>query len=231
MEKQSIFALRNVWNSMERSEKDKERMFPKVIDFLKRSFDRLPIPEEKRDIFNLPNMITMLRIGVIPVLFGLLFSPGPVMSLVITIFFIAAALTDLLDGYVARRFKIVTTMGKFLDPIADKLIVNTAMILMIPTGRIPAWIVAVIIIRDFAVDGIRNIASSEGMIIQASPLGKRKTLCQIFAVSALMIHYPFIGADAHAVGMVILFIALILTVISGIDYFLKFYRTGIRKKG
>ena len=173
----------------------------------------------------------MLRIGVIPVLFGLLFSPGPAMSLVITILFIGAALTDLLDGYIARRFEIVTTMGKFLDPIADKLIVNTAMILMIPIGRIPAWIVAVIIIRDFAVDGIRNIASSEGMVIQASPLGKRKTLCQIFAVSALMIHYPFIGADAHAVGMVILFIALFLTVTSGIDYFLKFYRTGIRKKG
>ena len=200
-----------------------------MIDFLKRSFDRLPIPEDRRAIFNLPNTITMLRIGVIPVLFGLLFSPGPAMSLVITILFIGAALTDLLDGYIARRFEIVTTMGKFLDPIADKLIVNTAMILMIPIGRIPAWIVALIIIRDFAVDGIRNIASSEGMVIQASPLGKRKTLCQIFAVSALMIHYPFIGADAHAVGMVILFIALVLTVTSGIDYFLKFYRAGVRK--
>jgi CDP-diacylglycerol--glycerol-3-phosphate 3-phosphatidyltransferase len=202
-----------------------------MIDFLKRSFDRLPIPEEKRDVFNLPNTITMLRIGVIPALFCLLFSPGPTMSIVIAILFIAAALTDLLDGYIARRFEIVTTMGKFLDPIADKLIVNTAMILMIPIGRIPAWIVAVIIIRDFAVDGIRNIASSEGIIIQASPLGKRKTLCQIFAVSALMIHYPFIGADAHTIGMVILYIALILTVTSGFDYFLKFYRNSIRRNG
>jgi CDP-diacylglycerol---glycerol-3-phosphate 3-phosphatidyltransferase len=202
-----------------------------MIDFLKRSFDRLPIPEEKREVFNLPNTITMLRIGVIPALFCLLFSPGPVMSLVIAILFIAAALTDLLDGYIARRFEIVTTMGKFLDPIADKLIVNTAMILMIPIGRIPAWIVAIIIIRDFAVDGIRNIASSEGMIIQASPLGKRKTLCQIFAVSALMIHYPFIGADAHTIGMIILYIALILTVTSGIDYFLKFYRNSIGRNG
>lgn len=200
-----------------------------MIDFLKRSFDRLPIPEEKRDVFNLPNTISMMRIGVLPALFALLFSPGPVMSLVIAILFIAAALTDLLDGYIARRYQIITTMGKFLDPIADKLIVNTAMILLIPIGRIPAWIVAIIIIRDFAVDGIRNIASSEGMIIQASPLGKRKTLCQIFAVSALMIHYPFIGADAHMIGMVILYIALILTVTSGIDYFLKFYRHSIRK--
>lgn len=208
----------------------KEGIFTAMIDLLKRSFDGMPIPENKKAIFNLPNMITMLRIGVIPVLFGLLLSPGPVMSLVITSLFILAALTDLLDGYIARRFQIVTTMGKFLDPIADKMIVNTAMILMIPIGRIPAWIVAIIIIRDFAVDGIRNVAFSEGMVIQASPLGKRKTLCQIFAVSALMIHYPFIGADAHAVGMVILFIALILTVISGIDYFLKFYRTVIQEK-
>jgi CDP-diacylglycerol--glycerol-3-phosphate 3-phosphatidyltransferase len=81
------------------------------------------------------------------------------------------------------------------------------------------------------VDGIRNIAISDGLIIQASPLGKRKTLCQIFAVSALMIHYPFIGADSHLVGMAILCIALVLTVTSGIDYFLKFYRTAIRKEG
>ncbi|MEK6654535.1 MAG: CDP-diacylglycerol--glycerol-3-phosphate 3-phosphatidyltransferase [Thermodesulfobacteriota bacterium] len=200
-----------------------------MIDFLKRLFDRLPIAPEKREVFNLPNAISMLRIGVIPVLFFLLLSPGKVMSLVIAILFIAAALTDLLDGYIARKYQIVTTMGKFLDPIADKLIVNTAMIMMIPISRIPAWIVAVIVIRDFAVDGIRNIASSNGIVIQASPLGKRKTLCQIFAVSALMIHYPFIGADAHVVGMVILYIALILTVVSGTEYFVKFYRTSIQK--
>ena len=115
-------------------------------------------------------------------------------------------------------------MGKFLDPIADKLIVNTAMILMIPIGRISAWIVAIIIIRDFIVDGIRAISQSEGYVIQASRLGKQKTLCQVFAVSALMIHYPFLGADAHVVGTVILYIALVLSVTSGIDYFIKFYK-------
>src|SRR3989339_1535359 len=201
------------------------RRSPAMIDLLKRSFDRLPIPEEKREMFNLPNTITMLRLGVIPILFGLLLSPGPAMSLVIAILFIVAALTDILDGYIARRYQIVTTMGKFLDPISDKLIVNTAMILMIPIGRIPAWIVAAMIIRDFAVDGIRNIAASDGLIIQASPLGKRKMLCQIFAISPLIIHYPFIGADAHTVGIVILYIALALSIISGVDYFFKFYET------
>jgi CDP-diacylglycerol--glycerol-3-phosphate 3-phosphatidyltransferase len=205
--------------------------FPAMIDVLKQWFDRLPIPPDKRDIFNLPNSVSMARIGVIPVLFALLLAPGFVMSLVITALFIVAALTDLLDGYIARRYEIVTPMGKLLDPIADKLIVNTAMIMMIPIGRIPAWIVAVIIIRDFAVDGIRSIASAEGIIIQASPLGKRKTLCQIFAVSALMIHYPFLGADAHSVGMVILYIALALTIGSGVDYLLKFYRVNVKQDG
>jgi CDP-diacylglycerol---glycerol-3-phosphate 3-phosphatidyltransferase len=129
-----------------------------MIDYLMRLFERLPIAPEKRGIFNLPNTISLLRIGVIPVLFFLLFSPGPLMSLVIAVFFVIAALTDLLDGYIARRYGIVTTMGKFLDPIADKLIVNTAMVMLIPISRIPAWIVAIIIIRDFAVDGIRTIA-------------------------------------------------------------------------
>lgn len=195
-----------------------------TIDYLKSSFDKLPIPAGKKDIFNLPNTISMLRIAVIPVLFCLLCSPGQAMSLVIAAMFIIAGLTDLLDGYIARRFQIITTMGKFLDPIADKLIVNTAMILLIPIGRIPAWVVALMIIRDFVVDGIRSVASSQGLIIQASVHGKRKTLCQIFAVSPLIMHYPFFGADAHAVGMVILYIALALSLLSGVDYFLKFYR-------
>ena len=195
-----------------------------MIDYLQRYFDALPIAPEKRKIINLPNCITMVRISFIPVLFLLLLSPGQTMSLVLAFLFIAVSFTDLLDGYVARKYKIVTTMGKFLDPIADKLVINTAMILMIPIGRIPAWVVAIIIIRDFAVDGIRNVASSAGHIMQASWLGKQKTLCQVFAVSALMIHYPFLGADAHVVGTSILFLALVLSIYSGLDYLVKFYR-------
>lgn len=181
-------------------------------------------------IYNLPNIITMVRIGVMPVLFFLLTSPDPTWSLVITLLFIAAALTDLLDGYLARKYEIVTTMGKFLDPIADKLIVNTAMILMIPIGRIPAWAVAITIMRDIAVDGMRSIASAEGMVIDASRLGKQKTLCQTIAVSALILHYPFLGVDAHAVGIFILYVALFMTVYSGLDYFVKFYQGAIIRK-
>jgi len=201
-----------------------------MIELLKKSFDRLPISNSTREIFNLPNSITMLRICIIPVLFLLLFSPGRILSLIIAILFIIAALTDLLDGYIARKYAIVTKMGQFLDPVVDKIIVSTAMILMIPIGRIPAWIVVLIIIRDITVDGLRSIASSDGTVIEAGRLGKKKTLCQIIAVSALLIHYDTVfGLDAHLIGTVVLYVALVLTLYSGVDYFVQFYR-GIYKK-
>ena len=103
------------------------------------------------------------------------------------------------------------------------------MILMIPIGRIPAWAVAITIIRDIAVDGMRSIASGDGLVIDASSIGKKKTLCQCMAIIALIIHYPFLGLDAHAVGMMILYVALFLTVYSGLDYFIKFYRCTLSK--
>jgi CDP-diacylglycerol--glycerol-3-phosphate 3-phosphatidyltransferase len=183
------------------------------------------------EIFNLPNCITITRIGVIPILFVLLAAPGPTVSLILALIFIVANLTDVLDGYIARRYQIETTVGKFLDPIADKLVVSTALILLIPLDRAPAWIVALMVIRDVAVDGMRSVASSQSVVIAASKLGKRKTLCQIFAVSALIIHYPFFGINAHLVGTVILYLALLLSIHSGIDYFVKFYREVIKKPG
>ena len=200
-----------------------------MIDFLNKLFNKLPIKAENKEVFNLPNSITLLRIGVIPILFLLLLSPGRIFSLIIAILFIIAALTDLLDGYIARKYGIVTKMGKLLDPIADKIVVNTAMILMIPIGYIPAWIVALIIVRDFAVDGMRSVASSDGLVISASKLGKQKTLTQNIAVSSLIIHYPLFGINAHLVGMAILYLALILTIWSGVDYSVKFYRGTIEK--
>ena len=199
------------------------------MEELKKTLDSLPAAEKKESVLNFPNKVTLLRISVIPALFFLLMDPGQTGSLIIALLFILASLTDLLDGYLARKYQSVTAMGQFLDPIADKLIVNTAMIVMIPIGRIPAWIVAVIVIRDFIVDGIRAISSSRGIIVQASKLGKQKTLCQIFAVSALMIHYPFLGVNAHAVGVVILSVALVMSVYSGVDYFIKFYRSVIKE--
>jgi CDP-diacylglycerol--glycerol-3-phosphate 3-phosphatidyltransferase len=195
-----------------------------IIDFLKKFLDRLPIEQGRKEIFNLPNTITLLRICVIPLLFLILLSPGRTLSLFIAIVYIIAALTDLIDGYIARRYGMVTKIGKLLDPIADKIIVSTAMILMIPMGHIPAWIVAIIIIRDIAVNGVRSIASSDDSVVSASKLGKLKTLFQNIALSALIIHYPLFGIDAHLVGIIVLYIALLLTVWSGVDYVLKFYR-------
>ncbi|MCK9229695.1 MAG: CDP-diacylglycerol--glycerol-3-phosphate 3-phosphatidyltransferase [Syntrophales bacterium] len=198
-----------------------------MIDFLKDRFDRLPMSEKKRQIFNLPNSITMLRVGIIPVLFLLLLNPGRVLSLVIALLFIAAALTDLLDGYIARRYNIVTKVGQLMDPIVDKLIISTAMIMLIPLDRIPAWVVVIMIARDVVVDGIRSFASAEGLIIEASSLGKQKTLCQVIGVSALLIHYPFLGLNAHAVGIVVIYIALVLSVWSGTEYTMKFHRESL----
>jgi CDP-diacylglycerol--glycerol-3-phosphate 3-phosphatidyltransferase len=183
----------------------------------------------RHETFNLPNTITLLRIGIVPFLFILLLEPGEFWSLILAILFVIASITDLFDGYFARKYNLITTMGKFLDPIADKLIVDTAMILMIQIHRIPAWIVAITIIRDLIVDVIRSIASSEGIYIQASILGKQKTLAQNIAITALIIHYSIFGVDAHVVGTVILYIALLLTIYSGVDYFIKFYHTTVQK--
>ena len=196
-----------------------------LIDILKKYFDRLPIRAENRRIINLPNAITLLRIGILPVLFLVLLEPGEGMSLAIAILFILAALTDLLDGYVARRYNMVTRMGKLLDPIADKIIMSAALVLLIPVGRAPAWVVALMVMRDFAVDGLRSMAAAEGHVIEASQLGKYKTVCQIIAVSALIIHYPIYGIDASSIGTAFLYVALALSLWSGFDYLVKFYRT------
>jgi CDP-diacylglycerol--glycerol-3-phosphate 3-phosphatidyltransferase len=198
-----------------------------LIDILKKYFDRLPIRDENRRIINLPNAITVLRIGILPVLFLVLLEPGEALSLAIAILFILAALTDLLDGYVARRYNIVTRMGKLLDPIADKIIMSAAMILLIPIGRIPAWVVALMVMRDFAVDGLRSMAAAEGHVIDASDLGKYKTFCQIIAVSALIIHYPIYGIDPSTIGRAFIYVALVLSMWSGFDYLVRFYKATI----
>lgn len=197
---------------------------------MKENSDKSRVYERRREMLNLPNLITMLRVAVIPVLFLLLLNPGRAMSLMIAGFFIAAAITDLLDGYIARKYDIVTKAGKILDPIADKLIVSTAMILMIPLGRIPAWIVALIVMRDFAVDGIRHMSTAGGgNIVAASKIGKQKTLSQVIAISALLIHYPIFGLDAHKIGIVVLYIALALTIWSGLDYAFKFSKWALKR--
>lgn len=173
---------------------------------------------------NLPNSLTLVRIGAAPVLVALLFSPGRTLSVVAALLFTLVCFTDWLDGYIARKRGDVTSLGKFLDPLADKLLITTAFIMLIPLGRVDAWIVALIISREMAVTGLRAIATNAGVVIAASSLGKFKTVFQIVSLVGLIIHYEFYGIDFHAAGTVLLYLAFALTIWSGIDYFVNFFK-------
>lgn len=144
------------------------------------------------------------------------------------VFFVAASLTDLLDGYVARQLKSETAMGRLLDPMADKLLINSALIMLVALGRIPGWMVVLIVAREVAITGLRGIASANGLVIAASLFGKAKTFVQSFAIGALILHYPSGSFDPHFIGMILLWIALVLTLWSGVDYFNKFWRWHLR---
>ncbi len=170
-------------------------------------------------IGNLPNTLSLMRLALIPVVVICLYFPGRLGSFLAAVFFAAAAFTDLLDGFLARRYKTVTHVGKFLDPLADKLLVSVTMIMLIPLGRIPAWIVILIIAREMAVTGLRGIAVVEGKIIEASSLGKYKTVFQLVSLICLCLHYQYVSIDFHAVGITFLWMALVLTLWSGFAYF------------
>lgn len=184
--------------------------------------------------FNLPNMLTFARIACIPILVLALLKDTPGMSLIAALIFSLASITDWLDGYLARRLDLVTVMGKFLDPLADKLIVMAALIMMIPLDRVPAWAVFLLIAREVIVTGLRSVASSEGIVIAASNLGKYKTIFQMVAIIGLLLHYdycwffgldvPLLCADFHNVGIFFFYISLVLTLWSGVDYLVKFFR-------
>ena len=189
-------------------------------------------------VWNIPNILTLMRIAAIPLMVLLLMTGERESSFWAAALFSAASFTDWLDGYLARRMGIVTVFGKFLDPIADKLIVMAALIMIIPLGRVPAWIVLIILGREIIITGLRGIASSEGIVIEASDLGKFKTIFQIVAIIALLLHYdyhwffssghPLLLANMHNVGMFYLWIAFVITVWSGVDYLFKFVRVIIR---
>ena len=170
-------------------------------------------------IGNLPNTLSIMRLVLIPAVMICLYFPGKLGSFLAAVFFGAAAFTDLLDGFLARRYKTVTHVGKFLDPLADKLLVSVTMIMLITLGRIPAWVVILIIAREMAVTGLRSIAVVEGKVIEASSLGKYKTIFQLVSLICLCLHYQYISVDFHAVGMAFLWVALVLTLWSGFSYF------------
>lgn len=180
---------------------------------------------------NIPNKITVSRILLIPIfVIVIMFDFGwgnmtlfgaemPVHHFVGALIFIIASATDWVDGYYARKYNLVTNLGKFLDPLADKLLVSAALILLIELGLAPAWIVIAIISREFAVTGLRLILAGEGEVVAANQLGKIKTWTQIVAVSALLLHNTIFTLMGIPFDVIMLYIALFFTFWSGWDYF------------
>ena len=173
---------------------------------------------------NLPNKLTTFRVILIPFFVFFMLAPNKtgINNYIAVAIFIVASLTDLLDGKIARKYNLVTNFGKFMDPLADKLLVCSAMICLIQTGQLAAWIVVIIIAREFIISGFRLIAADNGVVIAASYWGKFKTTFQMIMIILLILdlNYPFSGV----VNMVVTYIALILTVVSLIDYIVKNYK-------
>ena len=169
-----------------------------------------------------PNTLTLFRIIAVPVIVVLLMVPNRFTCLLAGLIFSAAAITDYFDGYLARRYGLVSNLGKVMDPVADKLLVASSLIMLTSLGWMPAWIACIIIGRELAISGLRNIIAQNKQDVSASSLGKYKTGFQIAAIIPLMFHYPAFGLDFHVIGMVFLWCALVLTLWSGTDYFLRF---------
>jgi CDP-diacylglycerol--glycerol-3-phosphate 3-phosphatidyltransferase len=177
---------------------------------------------------NAPNLVTMGRVALIPLILLFIDNFSPLRTFIAAVLYLVSAATDALDGYLARSRGQVSVLGKFLDPLADKLIVTAVLVVMVSLGRVPAWIVIVMIARDLAVNGLRSVASAEGLVIAASEGGKVKTALQLVALMFLLVHfrYPVLGLDIsidyHVAGMGVLYVSLVMSVMSGIDYVRKF---------
>lgn len=176
----------------------------------------------------MPNIVTLSRLAAafLIVIWMTLKPDGSFgVSVGTALIYLAAALTDILDGYLARKFNLVSFLGVFLDPLADKLLVSAALIMLIPLGRVLAWVVFLILAREIAITCLRAIAAERGLVISASESGKRKTLAQNIALFCLLWHYPLFWADTAGVGTVIIYVALVITYWSGFRYFYDFYQT------
>jgi len=174
-------------------------------------------------MFNLPNCLTLMRIFAAPLVVVLLYFEGPLTCFGAALLFVLASITDLLDGHIARRDNLVTSFGKFLDPLADKVLICSVLIMLTCLNWVAAWITILIVCRELLVTGLRAMAAEEGVVIAADTFGKWKTTLQSVAVVPLMLHYPVLGINVHTLGEVLLYIALALTVGSGVNYIYSYY--------
>ena len=191
------------------------------------------VAEPIRSVTGLPNLLSLLRVALVPLLVVTLFWTTPGARALAGLFFLIACVTDFFDGWLARRHGITTALGQLLDPLADKLIVAAAIIMLAavpPEPRVPAWMAVVVVLRELAVTGLRGIASSSGVVLPAQELGKYKMIFQMLALEALLLHYawPIPGTglmiDFHAGGMLLLWVALVLAVWSAVDYHVRILR-------
>jgi CDP-diacylglycerol--glycerol-3-phosphate 3-phosphatidyltransferase len=191
----------------------------------------------KEEFFNLPNTITMVRICMIPIALVLLAFESPANCFWATIIFSAASATDFLDGWIARRYNLITITGKFLDPLADKLIVISALLMLLPLGRVPAWAVILIVARELAVTSLRAMAAGEGMVMAAGQEGKWKAALQMAGIVGLMIHYPHdvnlvffrLRFHFHEAGLLLLYISLFFSLLSATKYIAWFVAEAEKK--
>jgi len=171
---------------------------------------------------NLPNGLTLMRIFLVPLLVAVLLTKYSVIAVAV---FLAASLTDLLDGYFARKRKEITTLGTLLDPVADKLLISSAFISLVQLQLVPAWMVAIIVGREFAVTGLRSIASAQGFTIDASQFGKIKMVTQVAAITFLILGMP--GDTPYPIfqklGNFMLYVVVVFAVVSAVDYFRRFW--------
>ena len=170
---------------------------------------------------NLPNALSLVRIFLVPVLVVFLIAVPRPYNLTAAVLFLAAVLTDWLDGRIARSTRQVTTLGKLLDPIADKLLISASLISLVQVGRAPAWLVVLIVGRDLAITGLRGIAASQNVIIQASEFGKATMIAEVVAVALLILSWSPVFLP---LGQAALAVAALLSVISGVIYFQRFWR-------
>jgi CDP-diacylglycerol--glycerol-3-phosphate 3-phosphatidyltransferase len=171
---------------------------------------------------NLPVALTLLRIFIVPLLVALLLTKGKNMDLWAVAVFLVAACTDLLDGYLARKRSQVTTLGILLDPIADKLLISAAFVSLVELHMVPAWMVVIIVGREFAVSGLREISSAEGFALEASELGKTKMVMQVIAISVIVLGQRH--ASFHLWGRILLWLVLLFALASAAQYFANFWR-------
>ncbi len=168
---------------------------------------------------NWPNRLTLLRVLLIPVCLVFLSIDTPLCQVVALIVLIAAALTDWLDGHLARRWGLITNFGKFLDPVADKLLVLCVMVTLCGLGRFPAWACVIVLFRELAVDGLRLVAVEQGRVIAAGPLGKTKTTLQLLTLVVYVLkNQPF---APFPMDSILLAAAMVMTLVSGVDYFVR----------